>query len=489
MRKLLRLLPVAALLSACSGSSPAPVESTPAVEDDFDSFVDGKADTGYVSARAAELEATITAKVRVRLAGKTPEELQTLADTLKSNPGDYSLWSITQNVTEQIKYARNTLKAQKYDLNLEGGTPTFTAVDVIDQGLDLSYSVKLESLVKFKELADAGVKVADLVGKTVDIVLPLEPAGLFERITATCAKDPDGDPLDAAELNADNLFYYWSPTETTCPLKAEDLVTARYEVKSSVDTPTVFPEYDKLIADGKISMVAIFGQIEHGTLTEEDWGFISFDQFTSNLRQRGFAVEEEFADNMGHRLGRTYASGLKVTIDMYTPVGFGDAVPKESSQQRFREAIRNHEIVYYGGHAFYGSLDVLDDPAAYPPDTYQIIFMDACWSYAYYTKQVFRHKATATDPTGWELVDVVNNTEMGNTGSEGVTSVALFGNIFKGATAVKANQSAAKYSWNNLIEYMNVSSDKLASEDPTGETKPEIYGASGVRTNKFKPAH
>jgi len=488
MAKTTCIFALAALLAACSSSQAPTASEAPQKEaDDFDDFADGKNDTGYVSARAAELEATISSKVRVSLPGKSPAELQTLADTLKTNPGDYSLWSITKNVTEQIKYSRNALKAQKYDLNLEGGSPTFSSVDVNGEGLDLVFSVKLESLVKFKDLADAGIQVSDLVGKVVDLKLPIEPEGLFGRIGANCAKDPDGDPVVAADLNADNLFYYWSPDEPTCPLAAADIVSARYEVKSSIDSPTVYPEYDRLIADGKISMVAIFGQIEHGTLTEDDWGFISFDQFTANLARRGFVVEETFPDNMGHRLNKVYSGGLRVMIDMYTPTGFGDAVPKETSAARFKDAIRNHEIVYYGGHAFYGSLDVLDDPTAYPPDTYQIIFMDACWSYAYYTKQVFRHKATAADPTGWDLVDVVNNTEMGNTGSEGVTSVALFGNIFKGAAAVNGKQPATRYSWNNLIEYMNVSSDTLAGQDATGETKPEIYGASGVRTNEFKP--
>jgi len=70
--------------------------------------------------------------------------------------------------------------------------------------------------------------------------------------------------------------------------------------------------------------------------------------------------------------------------------------------------------------------------------------MDACWSYAYYTKQVFRHKATATDPTGWDLVDVVNNTEMGNTGSEGVTSCPVRQHL-QGRAAVNNKQSATRY--------------------------------------------
>ena len=156
----------------------------------------------------------------------------------------------------------------------------------------------------------------------------------------------------------------------------------------------------------------------------------------------------------------------------------------ETANELFRSAMKRNEIVYYNGHAFYGSLTVLDEPTAYPADTYQIIFMDACWSYAYYTKQVFRNKATEADPLGWALVDVVNNTEPGITGSE-TTAAILYDNLFKGAATVRRGGDASLYSWNNMIKYMNEHAQRRA--DARGENNPEIYGVSGVRTNAFKP--
>src|SRR5262245_49375992 len=104
-------------ISGCSVSTDS-AEPGSESEDDFDQFAgsQGKADTGYVSARAAELEATIEGKVRVRLPGKTAAELQTLADTINANTTDTPDWEIAKHVTDQVKYSRNTLKAQKYDL-------------------------------------------------------------------------------------------------------------------------------------------------------------------------------------------------------------------------------------------------------------------------------------------------------------------------------------------------------------------------------------
>jgi hypothetical protein len=207
---------------------------------------------------------------------------------------------------------------------------------------------------------------------------------------------------------------------------------------------------------------------------------------TWRWEQLGFRVVETYSENRGHRLERTYPGDLVVSIDMYTPVGFADSVPRDEANQRFRDAIRGNEIVYYNGHAFYGSLQVLDDRDAYPQDTYQIILMDACWSYAYYTKQIFRNRATDADPDGYALVDVVNNTEPGITGSER-TATVLWDNIFKGAGQVRAGGDATLYSWNNIITYMNEHAEARARRR-TSHPNPEIYGASGVRTNRWQPA-
>jgi hypothetical protein len=176
-----------------------------------------------------------------------------------------------------------------------------------------------------------------------------------------------------------------------------------------------------------------------------------------------------------------------VSITILTPVQFADDVPREQANEVFRSAMRANEIVYYNGHAFYGSLTVLDDPSAYPADTYQIVFMDACWSYAYYTKQIFQNRVTAMDATGHALVDVVNNTEPGITGSEH-TAAILWDNVFKGAAAVRSNADATIYSWNNLIKYMNDHAEERARlRSASNHPNPEIYGASGVRSNAWQP--
>jgi hypothetical protein len=485
MRLLSRLAPAAVLpallVAACASSGEEDVDMP-----DFESFADGKEDTAYIGSRAAELNAVFTGTVRVLVPGKTPAELATLADTIKANPSSWEHRDITGQVTEQIKYARNALKTEKLNLNLEGGSPTFSAITVIDGGLELAYEVSVESLVKFKELEAQGLQPADLVGKVVESRLPLVPAGLLERISNQCATDPDapGAEVPVADLGAHNLFYYFDTSRAGCPLGDGDLVTTRYEIRSSLDAPIAFPEYDRLVADKKVTMGIVFGQIEHGDLQTNDWGFISFNAMTRAFRDKGFRVTSQLEGGNGHKLAKTYTGGLVVEIEMWNPKSFADHVDRAQSNETFRSVMKRNEVFYYNGHAFYGSLTVLDERTAYPEDTYQVLFMDACWSYAYYTKQIFRNKATESDPTGYALVDVVNNTEPGITGSEH-TAVVLYDQLFTGAAKANARQSTRLYSWNNIVKYMNEHAERRAEARGGDHPDPEIYGVSGARDNAF----
>jgi len=480
----LKQLLAASLLvaSACASSGSAEDD----VDLDFNDFADGKLDTGYLGSRAAEMEATFTSKLRVPLPGKSAAELQAMADKLKTTPTDYDLREVVEAVSTHAKFARNALRAAKYQQNLEGGEPVFSTATVDGDAIVVEYTLKVESLVKYKDLEAMHLTPASLVGQQIDMKLPLTIDKLHERVGVKCSSDFDamGAAVEAADLRPDNLFYYWDPARTGCPLAAADLSAGSYKVTSSNMQKNVYPEYDKLVADGKISMVQIFGQIEHGDLSDSDWGWHSYNDIKRILESGGFKITKTYPDKKGVRLEKTMPKGLKVEIDMLTPVSFADHVDRDVSNAAFRDAIRSHELVYYAGHAFYGSLTVLDEPTAYPQDTYQIIFMDACWSYAYYTKQVFRNKATATDPNGWALTDVVNNTEPGITGSER-TAHELWKNVFAGADAKYGGLSTSRYSWNNLIKYMNEHAQRRA--DARGEDNAEIYGVSGVRTNAFKP--
>ncbi|MBW1871534.1 MAG: proprotein convertase P-domain-containing protein [Deltaproteobacteria bacterium] len=466
-----------------SCSSSGPIEEYEPI--DFETFIDGKEDTGYLSNKAAEMEARLISKVYIDMTGQSAQAIQAKADSLQSA----SRWTLQKYTSPQLKYARNPLKGEKLDLNLERGDPEVVDVTTDANGVWLQYASSIESLVKFKELEEMNLTPSDLIGKQIAFQLPSMPESVFGKGGIACASDPDGDELHVEDLNDSNYFYYFDPDKQGCALVANvDLVSANYEIISSLDTPSVYPEYDLLTQDKKISMVNLFGQITHGDLEDNDWGWIAYEQFKREFERAGFSVAETFENNFGHRLTKTYTGGLEVTANFYTPEALKDHRPREEVNQLFSQAIHDHEIVYYNGHAFYGSLTVLDKPESYPEETYQIINMDACWSYAYYTKQVFENKVDAeTDPDGMKYADVVNNTEPGITGSH-KTAWLLYKNIFKGASDYMQGRSLSKYSWNNLIVYMNNSADQRARWYDPEKFHAEIYGASGVGSNCFNPS-
>lgn len=451
---------------------------------DYETFIDGKEDTGYVSNKAAELEAKLTTKVYIDMTGKTAEEIQELAGSLATA----SRWTVQDHTIPQIKYGRNALKAEDLDLNLERGESEVLETQVLDSGLWMSYSIAIESLVKFTDLEEKGLTPEDLVGNRIEFVLPASPETVWEKGGVACASDPDGHELDPEELTAEKYFYYFDPSKEGCPLVMDtDLVSATYEIISSLDTPNVYPEYDMLTQDKKITMVALFGQITHGELKDSDWGWIAYNQFKRNFERAGFSRSQEFENNFGEQLTKTYPGNLEVVVDFYTPESVKDQRPRAEVDELFKDIIKNHEIVYYNGHSFYGSLNVLDDPEAYPDETYQVIFMDSCWSYAYYTKQVFEAKAKEeTDPDGMKYADVVNNTEPGITGSH-ETAYLLYKNMFEGASKFMQGTAPVRFSWKNLIVYMNDSAERRARWYDPEKFHAEIYGASGVSRNCFNP--
>jgi hypothetical protein len=498
-RRPLALLAALALV-ACG---PAEEQEEPDLAtDDMDLFVaTGKTDTGYVSDQAAELEAEISGVVTVDLTALPASERDRLLAAHRAGNKD----AFKFFPTEQIKFGRTALKAQKFNANMENAPATIVRTELVGTtALKVTYTVVVESLVKNKDLP-AGTTIASLVNKEVRLKLPANPKSAFAKGGVRCATDPDEptatDAALTAEMTEQNYFFYWNPDRAGCPLTATGVAQVLYKVKNPAAAKVSYPEYDDLLKDKKITLVALFGQLEHGALLsgqneEWDWGWIGYEDFTSWLETNGYkrvSVSPAGVRNMiqesSSRWSRKYSTNLTVEVDVISPLDLQDHADAARKDAIVKEAVRTHEIVYYNGHSFYGSLKVLDDPANFSP-AYQIIFMDSCWSYAYYTKQVFTSKTTAADPTGMLMSDVLNNTEPGISGSHETFSIFLSKLFYASDQVARKLRSKAKnYTWRNLVTYMNTSAKKRAElAIRAGEhQEPEVYGVSGVATNRFKP--
>jgi hypothetical protein len=212
--------------------------------------------------------------------------------------------------------------------------------------------------------------------------------------------------------------------------------------------------------------------------------------YAVNLRLAGY--DEQIRDR-----GRIYSrvkDGISEQVELYSPFDLYE-MGTSAVSDLLVQLLLSKEIIAYNGHSFYGSLDVLKERESYPEDRYQIIFMNSCWSYEYYTKQVFENKATEADPKGWRDADVVNNTRPAYFTHMEITTRKLITNLLAGARNGGVDNYGRRYSWQNIIGIVNDEARGVCPEDADPmdcrhyqETeRHEIYGVSGARDNLFQP--
>ncbi|MCS6799824.1 MAG: CUB domain-containing protein [Myxococcota bacterium] len=425
---------------------------------------ESETDTGYLSTLATELEGELVAELVLAADDEARRAIQ-------------DRWTRSRLVTEQIKFAKNQLHAERLHLNLTAGDPSDVQVEELEGQIRIRYRMRTETIVTFAALREAGIDdPASLRDREYAFRVPADPRNLFERVGERCARGHE-----SGSLASFNYFSYFAPDAEGCDVP---LVMGRFTVRSLLPAQATYPEYDRLVQDGRIDVVAFYGAAEYGSEVDEwDWGMREWRDFERGLQQRGFrrsGVADE-TTGKGTRWTRT-RGGLEQVVDVVSPRDL--AALRDDRDGLFQRMVRTHEIVLYNGHSFYGSLRVLDDPQVYAPGLYQILFMNSCWSYEYYTKQVFRHKATDDDPTGWALADVVNDTQAGWFHNMEEFSRILLTNLLAGAES-GGREGNRRYHWQNIIDAMN--RHALDAQRRWGTETHEIMGVSGVRTNRFDP--
>jgi hypothetical protein len=445
------------------GNPPLPDES-----DDLVGETSGKTDTGYLSSLSTELEGEFAGQVLLDVAAMSEAERTSLLSELQTTP-----YSMKNLVLDQVKFSKLALNTEKLHMNLY--TDRVEAEEIVLDGtaIRIRYRVKLESVVSHEELQQAGLSIEQILADPVtNLRLPADPRNVFERVADRCATG-----FDAGSLATYNYFYYFDPAKAGCDLP---LVDATFTVSSlAPPAQTTYPEYDLLRADNEITVFVIFNAAEHAAeVSASDWGVREWQQFKQEMQSRGFSKVGDLTPGEQYRRVR---NGLAEVIDILSPYDMHSAADSDAV---FRAGLASHEVILYNGHSFYGSLNVLRDCSAYPADRYQIIYMGSCWSYEYYTRQVFECKKTAADPTGWALADVVNDTESGWFHNNAEFSRILLTNLFAGAET-GGKDGSRFYTWINIVSQMNEHAINIWRS--WGTATHEIMGVSGVRNNKYDP--
>ena len=291
------------------------------------------------------------------------------------------------------------------------------------------------------------------VGTQFTARVPVKPFSVYADAQKTCADNDEHISLDQSVY-----WYRWEPDQTSCQIPLQDLKVT-ISKKFSSTTSTVYPEYDQLMADKKVTMVVLFGQIDDGELTEYETGMRNFKRMGGWLTQAGF-VKAPTAP-VGQRYSKKLGNGVVVEIDLYSPREFSGLGDFEHFPN-FQKALSEHEVIAYDGHSMLGASDFWSRPTY--PDFYQIFLYGGCLGYQYYIKPILEGKGGS-----WAKLDIVSS----------VIEVTASANEFAGPAIAKiiyGLEHNGRSSWRNIL---------LTVRNNVGDS---TFGVSGVRDNCFTPS-
>lgn len=287
------------------------------------------------------------------------------------------------------------------------------------------------------------------VGQQLAAKVPLRPFTIMADQGAKCANKDSHISLDASVY-----WYLWNPDTTGCKALMQNLkVTVS---KTRVARPNVYPEYNKLIADKKVTAVVLFGQIGDGPVSDTDQGMSSLRTMATWLTQ---AVFKEVKGPVGRRFQKTLKTGVMVEIDLYSPKDFS-GLGDTAHFANFQKALSEHKVVVYDGHSMLGASDFWARPTY--PSFYQIFLYGGCLGYEYYVRPILAGKH------GWANLDIMSS----------VVEVSATANDFAAPALAKmiwALENGFKATWSDILTEV-----RKRVGDST-------FGVSGVRDNCFTP--
>jgi hypothetical protein len=431
--KIVSALALAHLAAGCA-SQGGGSEDNPFLSDLSD---DGKEDSAYMNPDGIEVEVDLEGDV------EGPDY------QLKEAPAEVGQFALTYFRKQEKMYieslAEDATTSNRAEWLVNG---TWYTADRVPAGSALKHwrLRGLNTVLLFD--ASHGVEV----GTTFTAKVPLKPFSVYADAQKSCADDDDHIGLDQSVY-----WYRWEPDQTSCKIPLQDLKVT-VSKKFSTATSTVYPEYDQLMADKKVTMVVLFGEIDDGPITDNETGMRNFKRFGSWLTGAGFA--KAATAPLGQRYSKMLGNGTTVEIDLYSPrefSGLGDF----GHFANFQKALSEHEVVAYDGHSMLGASDFWARPQY--PSFYQIFLYGGCLGYEYYVKPILHGKGDS-----WAKLDIMSS----------VVEVSADANMFAGPAMAKliyGLEHNGRSSWRNILTTVRTN---------VGDS---TFGVSGVRENCFTP--
>jgi len=396
----------------------------------------GKQDTQYMNPDGIEVEVDLEGDVDAPdfRKGDAPAVLGQFALTYLRKRGEFYLESLAEDATSKTRV----------EWRVDGNWISAEEAKTVSGDKLTHFRIRGVNAVLLHSASTGATE-----GKQYLAKVPKRPFSIM-----TDAGDKCADPDDHMTLSQSIYWYMWNPKKSGCPadLSQDMLITVS---KVLPNEKVTYPEYDQLVADGKITVVVLFGLIGDD-MKETDIGFRGLKEMARWLEEDDF---QEVTAPVGRRFSKLVAN-VTYEIDLYSPKEFS-GLSDYAHKGNFAKAIKEHEVVVYDGHSMLGASDFW--ATVEYPDFYQIFLYGGCLGYEYYIAPILKSK------NGWDKLDLVSS----------VVEVSVGANEFAGPFLAKLEWALThnyNVSWRDML---------LAIRKRVGDS---TFGASGVRDNCFSPA-
>ncbi len=237
------------------------------------------------------------------------------------------------------------------------------------------------------------------------------------------------------EYGVETFWHDFNPKAQGCAFTETDVVRAPVSVQRSAKESTgKFPEYDLVLADDVVDVVAVFGIISSNTPNDE--GAREMETVTQKTlrslqggtRKDGAATSTVIKS--AKVTGKATIGGKERTVN-YTALLVSELASAGADFDAiYGPASEKADLIVYSGHSGLGkNINSLASRSKAVAGKYQLVYLNGCQSFAYLGRGFHDKKIAANgaakDPDGTKYLDVVANA-LPSYGDDGETGLILY---------------------------------------------------------------
>jgi len=236
------------------------------------------------------------------------------------------------------------------------------------------------------------------------------------------------------EYGVETFWHDFNPKAAGCSFAEGDVVRAPVRVqRSAKETTNKYPEYDRVLADDTIDVVAVFGIISSNTPNDEGAREMetvtqkTLASLTGGTRKDAGATSTVIKSTQV--TGKVTVAGRERTVS-YTGVLVNEVASAGADFDAiYGPASEKADLIVYSGHSGLGSnINSLATRTKVVPGKYQILYLNGCQTFGYLGRALHDKKIAANgaaDREGSKFLDVVANA-LPAYGDDGATGLLLY---------------------------------------------------------------